>query len=620
MATVLDYSQFPPQSRGVTQAVSSRPSTNSSSRPFGHAATQQLSDKENYGSAVGPKKAIAMPSGNHYLNPHHKTGSHPTLGSAISRSGSEADSLIDLYGHPRSQASTSVEKHDGAVHVQDSNLEEEDPEQSRWIHRDKLAIIESKELREAGIQVPVPARTTSKAKRRRQQSSDRDNQRERTSLTAKGEEAPAATLPIASEEYQATEEQDGGLFEFDIRTPEEIAADSYTSPSMYRQQPSLRASSSRIPIARSAPVPLPQEPLERSTPLPRTRTASGSWPDEDGIAYPKSRSRSQSFGSPVLLDDMDPTIYHTSSHSRQPSGNHAPLSPSKVRTPSNRPTTSSNAHARKTSGTNGSRNFTSPDQGKNVTATPAKPTPIRSMSAQRPKSRSGLEPRPPTGINRPEGEPPWIATMYKPDPRLPPDQQLLPTHAKRLQQEEAMRASKHQRSDSGSYKDSSNDNDQNIAGHGSGPLAVHTKDGLQRNSLTSPRPSQSPNHELDSPASQGGAWPLKPLTSPLVPNTRALNLSTSSNPSPVSPMSMEGDGGNGRLNSISGASHGGYSTMPKVTNHGNGSVVGLSSPIIGGGRDRSPLPKQMERKEKMERPGVVDDGKESKTCGCCVVM
>jgi hypothetical protein len=29
-----------------------------------------------------------------------------------------------------------------------------------------------------------------------------------------------------------------------------------------------------------------------------------------------------------------------------------------------------------------------------------------------------------------------LATMYKPDPRLPPDQQILPTHARRLQQEQ----------------------------------------------------------------------------------------------------------------------------------------------------------------------------------------
>lgn len=42
----------------------------------------------------------------------------------------------------------------------------------------------------------------------------------------------------------------------------------------------------------------------------------------------------------------------------------------------------------------------------------------------------------PTTAHRPEGEAPWLATMYKPDPRLPPDQQIIPTHAKRIQQEQ----------------------------------------------------------------------------------------------------------------------------------------------------------------------------------------
>jgi hypothetical protein len=32
--------------------------------------------------------------------------------------------------------------------------------------------------------------------------------------------------------------------------------------------------------------------------------------------------------------------------------------------------------------------------------------------------------------------------MYKPDPRLPPDQQILPTHAKKLQQEQWQREGK----------------------------------------------------------------------------------------------------------------------------------------------------------------------------------
>jgi hypothetical protein len=41
-----------------------------------------------------------------------------------------------------------------------------------------------------------------------------------------------------------------------------------------------------------------------------------------------------------------------------------------------------------------------------------------------------------------EGEPPWMVSAYRPDPRLPPDQQLLPTVAKRLQQEKWEREGK----------------------------------------------------------------------------------------------------------------------------------------------------------------------------------
>ena len=41
-----------------------------------------------------------------------------------------------------------------------------------------------------------------------------------------------------------------------------------------------------------------------------------------------------------------------------------------------------------------------------------------------------------------EGEPPWMVSAFRPDPRLPPEQQLLPTVAKRLQQEKWEREGK----------------------------------------------------------------------------------------------------------------------------------------------------------------------------------
>ena len=62
-------------------------------------------------------------------------------------------------------------------------------------------------------------------------------------------------------------------------------------------------------------------------------------------------------------------------------------------------------------------------------------------NTKRPGTSSGGTPtgsitRPSTSHSPPDGDPPWLATMYKPDPMLPPDQQMLPTHAKRLAQEQ----------------------------------------------------------------------------------------------------------------------------------------------------------------------------------------
>ncbi|KAI5289972.1 hypothetical protein KEM55_008693 [Ascosphaera atra] len=36
----------------------------------------------------------------------------------------------------------------------------------------------------------------------------------------------------------------------------------------------------------------------------------------------------------------------------------------------------------------------------------------------------------------PMGDPPWLASSFRPDPRLPPEQQILPTHAKKMLQEQ----------------------------------------------------------------------------------------------------------------------------------------------------------------------------------------
>lgn len=83
--------------------------------------------------------------------------------------------------------------------------------------------------------------------------------------------------------------------------------------------------------------------------------------------------------------------------------------------------------------TPGKPSATSGARKASTTKTQAKNRTASATSTKRPGTSGGIS-RPVTA--RPEGEAPWIATMYKPDPRLPPDQQIIPTHAKRMQQEQ----------------------------------------------------------------------------------------------------------------------------------------------------------------------------------------
>lgn len=264
--------------------------------------------------------------------------------------------------------------------------DEDDPEHSRWIHRDKLARIESQELQAAGIILPR-VRAASKSSRR-------ENSRDQQGNGLRSEQAGQKRQRMNSFPTEENEENQN----WDLRLPEEAAED---SGDIYRDVSGGLKGVSRIPVSKTSPIPIPVEHLERDTPIRRKQ--SGGWTgDDEAISYSKSRGRS---GSIKILEDAAATP-----------------TPAKRLPSENSPTKKSST--RKTS-------------------TPAS----RAASSQRPKTRSGSNPqataqRPPTrsgelsSTKRPEGDPPWLATMYKPDPRLPPDQQLLPTVAKRLQQEQ----------------------------------------------------------------------------------------------------------------------------------------------------------------------------------------
>ncbi|PBP24350.1 hypothetical protein BUE80_DR004686 [Diplocarpon rosae] len=153
------------------------------------------------------------------------------------------------------------------------------------------------------------------------------------------------------------------------------------------------------------PLPIPLQHLERDTPMRRTQGGALA-ADEESISYPKTRGRSQS----VKAQEV------------------AVVTP----TPAKR-ILSENSPTKKAPGRKGSvvtNRVASGQRPKTRTGS------AQLSSAARPQTRSGDFGPSNSTSKRPEGDPPWLATMFTPDPRLPPDQQLLPTVARRLRQEQ----------------------------------------------------------------------------------------------------------------------------------------------------------------------------------------
>lgn len=460
----------------------------------------------------------------------------------INRTEIEVDNPVDIYGGSGGQR--------GLPHL-DSDIPENmyrpekydqnDPE--GWIHRDKLAKIESEELQAAGINLANARKSISRGTSRRSNSKDGFERGNGTELAQR----PTREEKIAQRSPPVVEEEDHD--NWDLRSPEEIAADEGARS----QAQSLKKTSSRIPILTSSPMPIPTERVERDTPLPRKRTLSNSMSPDDGTPIPNVRSRQNSSGSGMLLDTGESIL---SSGYRSVS---TPSSPSKAKMIKPTATSSPSSAAKKT--TPGQRKASVPGKsGPNNTNSPS----------QRPGTRSGENDRPRTAVNRPEGDPPWLATMYKPDPRLPPDQQIVPTHARKQQQ--AMWT------DEGAVPSTY---DREFA-----PLAVNTNEGLVK--------LPSPAAVTEKPGNQE-AWPLKPL-----PPT--LRSPTDQRPG------------------TSGSQTASYSTMPKVQNlQVKSPVASLSqSPVRATfPKDGVPPPRmQQQRFDEEEQPG-----KKEKGClGCCVIM
>ncbi|KPI44231.1 uncharacterized protein AB675_8802 [Cyphellophora attinorum] len=411
-----------------------------------------------------------------YRAPYSRVEELVTSPPGVSRSGSEADSLLDLYrgnngSDPKiTNRSTS---YDNEVPENMYRPQDEDPE--GWIHRDKLAKIESEELQAAGINLSSARRGRSKSGRRdtsRSRKSEESQQSGTRDDSKREEKKPRLSEPVKEEE------PDDDRHNWDLRIPEEIAQDS-AAAQMY-SQPTLKKSGSRIPVLTSSPHPIPTERLDRDTPLPRKRTISN------------------------ITVLSTPTPKPTGS--RDGSKPSSPTKKSGLATPNNLPPTASAASLRKVT-----------------------PSSLRKPSGPNKTANGPLSPTGSTRGERARGDPPWLATMYKPDPRLPPDQQIIPTHARKQQAA--------QWADDGSVPKTY---DRDFT-----PLAVHQPEELAVANNASKRLSSTPSSpamgNTENKENNPQAWPLKPMNS-----IRSTHSSNHGRPG------------------TSGSITGNYSTMPKV--------------------------------------------------------
>lgn len=320
-----------------------------------------------------------------------------------------------------------------------------------WIHRDKLAQIESREMAEAGIEVKRPTRSKSKASRSRSASRASTKRVPRHHVE---DELP----PPVFQDYDA--HRNPIVDDYDHPTTgamdEELQSDEAAEErGRYQNIRSTgRPSTSRIPVSRNSPAPVSTNYIERESPMNRSRNNSLAWHSnsspEEGVAGQKFRPRSGSMtnylreGSGIprpRTPGSRPTSMHLSTNVDEL--NSSPSSNVLVsKNPNNNPA------SRKGSG----RQAPSLSAPKQRVSSTNKDSPV---DANRPRTSGGRV----RSINRPEGEAPWIATMYKPDPMLPPDQQILPTHAKRMVSEQKP---KEEDTQHGSYNIASSDAPQPI--------------------------------------------------------------------------------------------------------------------------------------------------------------
>lgn len=269
----------------------------------------------------------------------------------------------------------------------------------------------------------------------------------------------------------------------ELRTPAEQAADG-------RKKFRRNRSYSRIPLATVSPHPIPQQFIERTTPLPRTAvTPNGS--DDDGrasISLPSLRKRSYSAGSAMMLDDADHSPSGTAG-STSASGPATTITNPKIRGSGLTSPASASASAPRAKLASRSGSMRGKQRTRSNPQLAHRPGTSASYAAN-PASAPG------SANKHPEGQPPWALTGYKPDPTLPPDQQIIPTLARRLQQDQWER--------DGAY---ASVYDKELR-----PLKVMGDDADKADAAKA-----HPAHESAAAAAAADEWPLKSSAEPARP-------------------------------------------------------------------------------------------------------
>ena len=458
------------------------------------------------------------------------SGGHPNQ-SNVNTSGGHQDEDSDesVHSSPVGNKGKARQMESDASKVTET-LDERDYEirKSKWIHRDNLEEIERQEMEEAGINVP-PAEDRPLSRRTHNRRARIDNATLSQTINLANYFESVSGPSTGTQSYRAHERGQGERSgEQSPQTPpsRNRSIDGEGSPQPVYRQARLRSSSSRIPLATTSPMPISQEHLDRTTPLPRRRAVSVNVHsgDEDDFQAPTASPSAQ-----VAIAVSSPRI-------RSSSQTNAPPAQSK-----------SSAAPRDASDTQKPRTVSA-----NVRGSPAPRAAARAIS----------EGRPQTAVNRPEGEAPWIADMYKPDPRIHPDQQLLPTFAKRLAQERERLAK----------------------------LATQSDHNPQASRNRGARPSTA--------EPWGDRIEMTPVNTASGPSK-----TTSRGPvsrGPVSPSKSPGGAG--------------YSTIPRVTTPSIAPPPARPSPQHAA-HGQSPTKQQPQQGEE-EAQGK----KERKGCGCCVVM